>query len=257
MIKAIFFDIDGTLLSRKENKVPQSAKDSLSKLREKGIKIFLSTGRSIVEVEKLPIHDLEFDGYIILNGQICLDSEKSVVCSNPIGKEETELLVSIYSKKQIPMLLVEEVREYMNYISPYVVQMQKEENVPEAEVREYEGNPVYQFVVFMDEEEDAAFLPFVPQTCKMTRWGKHGVDIIPAEGGKVKGIKYFQEILGIKADEIMAFGDAHNDIDMLSYAGIGVAMGNAADEVKAIADYVTTDIDDDGIQNALKKYKII
>jgi hydroxymethylpyrimidine pyrophosphatase-like HAD family hydrolase len=66
-------------------------------------------------------------------------------------------------------------------------------------------------------------------------------------------LKYYH----ISTDEIMAFGDAANDISMLEYANIGIAMGNASDEVKKHADFVTTDIDDDGIYNALKYFQII
>ena len=62
---------------------------------------------------------------------------------------------------------------------------------------------------------------------------------------------------GIKLEETMAFGDGGNDIDMLKHAGIGVAMGNAGDNVKEIADYITTSVDDDGITNALKHFNVI
>ena len=58
-------------------------------------------------------------------------------------------------------------------------------------------------------------------------------------------------------EEIMAFGDAENDIDMLEYAGIGIAMGNGDDGVKAVADFVTRDIDEDGIAYALKHFGLI
>ena len=71
------------------------------------------------------------------------------------------------------------------------------------------------------------------------------------------GIKRYLELTGIKREEIIAFGDAENDLDMLRFAGIGVAMGNGAEEVKAAADYVTADIDDDGIEKALKHFQLI
>ena len=63
--------------------------------------------------------------------------------------------------------------------------------------------------------------------------------------------------MGIAREESIAFGDGHNDMNMLKYVGIGVAMGNAEAEVKAIADYVTSDVDEDGIENALKHFGII
>ena len=71
------------------------------------------------------------------------------------------------------------------------------------------------------------------------------------------GIKRYLELTGIRREEIIAFGDAENDLDMIQYAGIGVAMGNAKEAVKEVADYVTDDIDDDGIEKALKHLGLI
>ncbi len=97
----------------------------------------------------------------------------------------------------------------------------------------------------------------LPEGCKIERWSDDGVDIIHAASGKVSGILAVQKALGLSVDEIMAFGDAENDMDMLRYAGIGVAMGNAKGCVKEIADYVTADIDADGIWEALCHFKIL
>ena len=80
---------------------------------------------------------------------------------------------------------------------------------------------------------------------------------IPKDGGKNKGIDAIINHFGIKLEETMAFGDGGNDIDMLKHAGIGVAMENARDDVKEIADFITTSVDDDGITNALKHYNVL
>ena len=98
---------------------------------------------------------------------------------------------------------------------------------------------------------------FYPEECRFTRWCDGGVDIISDQGGKTEGIKYFCDQYDISREEIMAFGDAENDIDMLRYAGIGVAMGNAEDTVRKCADYVTDSVDDGGIRNALKHFQVL
>lgn len=72
---------------------------------------------------------------------------------------------------------------------------------------------------------------------------------------KARGLRQIH--YGITEQEIIAFGDAENDLDMIEFAGIGVAMGNAKDEVKAVADYVTTDVDENGIWNACKYFGLI
>lgn len=75
-IKAIFFDVDGTLVSHKSNNVPPGTRRSLARLRAKGIKTVVATGRHKIELEKLPVNDMQFDGYLTLNGDLMLDENK-------------------------------------------------------------------------------------------------------------------------------------------------------------------------------------
>ncbi|MDY3677586.1 MAG: HAD hydrolase family protein, partial [Catenibacterium mitsuokai] len=93
--------------------------------------------------------------------------------------------------------------------------------------------------------------------CKETQWNPQAVDIIPATGGKQNGIHEVLKYYSIDQSETMSFGDGKNDIDMFDYTEISVAMGNAGDDVKKAADYVTDDIDEDGLYNALKHFEII
>ena len=73
MFKAVFFDIDGTLFSHKSMESPASTKKALEELRNKGVKTFIATGRHFVEMQALPIKWDDYDGIVVLNGQICLD----------------------------------------------------------------------------------------------------------------------------------------------------------------------------------------
>lgn len=73
----------------------------------------------------------------------------------------------------------------------------------------------------------------------------------------MNAIKHILDEYEIKPEECMAFGDAENDVNMLKYCGIGVALGNGTDACKAAADYITTDINDNGVENALKHFGII
>ena len=116
--------------------------------------------------------------------------------------------------------------------------------------------PVFQVGPFITTEEEIEFLKCAPH-CKAARWHDMFADIIPKDGGKNIGIDKIIEMLGIDITETMAFGDGGNDISMLEHVGIGVAMGNARDEVKAVSDYVTDCVDQDGIYNALKHFKIL
>lgn len=99
-------------------------------------------------------------------------------------------------------------------------------------------------------------MQFLPG-CESTRWSPLFTDVVPKGSNKSIGIDKLLESYGITIQETMAFGDGGNDVEMLKHAGTGVAMGNAADEVKQIADYVTDGVDDDGIYNALKHFGVI
>ena len=109
---------------------------------------------------------------------------------------------------------------------------------------------------FIDIEEEQLLLPSIPN-CEMGRWHPAFVDVTAKGNTKQRGIDEIIRHFGIRLEETMAFGDGGNDISMLRHAGIGVAMGNAKDDVKAAAGYVTTSVDDNGIANALKQYGII
>jgi hypothetical protein len=83
------------------------------------------------------------------------------------------------------------------------------------------------------------------------------MDVVPEGGSKSVGIDAICRSYGIAPDETMAFGDGQNDIEMLRHAGIGVVMGNAAEEVQAAADYVTASVDEDGVSRALRHFGLI
>ena len=90
--------------------------------------------------------------------------------------------------------------------------------------------------------------------CRAVRWSEEFVDILPATGGKVNGLQETLIHLGLTRENSIAFGDGSNDTEMLAFAGIGVAMGNAWPDARAAADYITTDVDKDGIWNALEHF---
>ena len=256
MIKAAFFDVDGTLFSHTMKKFPESTMEALRLLKKKGIKLFLSTGRSYMEAMKLPWEDVVFDGYVTLNGQICNDPEGKILYGNQVTGEDAEYLLKAFTHHEMPLIIVEENRMYINYIDEAVNRAQEYVSIPAPEFGSYEGAPVYQFIAYVTREEDGDFLKKVPN-CKLARWFEAGVDIIPKDSGKIIGIQNMLNIHGLQKEEIIAFGDGDNDADMLEYAGIGVAMGNAVAITKEKADYVTDHIDQDGLWNALKHFGIL
>ena len=255
-IKAVFFDVDGTLLSHRLGDVPESARRALAELRKHGIKTIVATGRHMIEYSSLPISDIPFDGYLTLNGNLLLDARRQVYAGTPIDRGEMEVLARIFQAKRIPFVLIGENRRYINYVNDTVVRTQAETKGTVPSVGSYGGEQVYQILAFVPEHQKK-MLDDLLDECAVTSWNETGIDIIPNEGGKAAGIRIFLAEQGLSREETMAFGDGENDIDMLRFAGIGVAMGNASDAVKAAADYVTDSVDDDGVEKALRHFGLI
>lgn len=255
MIKAVFFDIDGTLLSHRQHCVPESTRRAVEKLKQRKIQCVAATGRHITELEKLPV-EIAFDGYITLNGQLCLDSEKKTISGNPITGPDKETLLRLFEEKTVPILLVGKDSMYINFVNAQVEAAQAAISTAIPETGSYGGEEIFQVIAYLEKEQEAALAQSLPQ-CRITRWNALAVDIISHEGGKAAGIKAYLRRNGIGPEETIAFGDGENDVDMLQTVGIGVAMGNAVSSVKAAADYVTESVDEDGIEAALKYWKVI
>ena len=255
-IKAIFFDVDGRLLSHKQNDVPPSTRRALAELRARGVQTVVATGRHMIEFSKLPVSDIPFDGYLTLNGNLLLDSNRKVYAGTPINQGEMEVLAQIFRANRIPFVMIGENDRYINYINETVIRTQTETKGTVPAVGCYGGEKVYQILAFVPEHHKK-LLDDLLDECAVTSWNDTGIDIIPKNGGKSAGIQKFLDEQGLDRSEIMAFGDGENDIEMLQFAGIGVAMGNADDRVKAAADYVTDTVDNNGIEKAPRYFDLI
>lgn len=255
-VKAVFFDVDGTLISHTQKIVPDSTRLALRKLSELGIKRVISTGRNMEELSFLPGNDIAFDAYITMNGQLCLDGNGNIIAKNPILGEDKARIIRLFTEKSIPVMLVEENRMYINFIDSQVEQAQRDISSPLPEIGVYTGSEIYQAVVYLDQEQEHQVAALLSD-CKITRWNDRAVDIISSTGGKASGIQAYLKANNIRKEETMAFGDGENDIEMLRYVQIGVAMGNADNDTKANADHITDSVDDDGILNALVVLNII
>ena len=146
---------------------------------------------------------------------------------------------------------------YFNLINEHSANFAKELGQGTADIAaRIEQNPIYQLSAFLPDNYEEEFLRRCPG-CLAVRWSPDFADILPEGGGKPNGLAEMLKHFGWTRDEAIAFGDGGNDVTMLEYAGIGVAMGNACDDAKAAADYVTTDIDKEGIAKALRHFGLV
>lgn len=183
MIKAVFFDIDGTLLSHASGGVPDSAADALRRLRERGILVLAATGRHKRDLEQLPVGHLQFDGYVASDGQICLDAGGALLYRLPIGRAAAEKLVDSFARREAPVLLVELEDMYINFVDQSVREAQRAISTPLPKIRDYRGGEIYQAIVFRDREYVARMAARLPG-CRISGWHPYAFDIVPEEGVK-------------------------------------------------------------------------
>lgn len=264
MIKAAFFDIDGTLLNKATNQlIPQSTKDALAELHRRGVKVFICSGRPLMQLppcilEGFPGLENGFDAYILMTGSYCYD-ENGVYLQDYVDPAIVKHFCELVSAGKFDALALLGDRCFCNAPKSDIVR--KLENLvgfvyPEEPFENVLKEPVYQFCAFVPPEQDD-YIKSEVSDCIVTRWSDIFCDIVPSTSSKPKGVAKTLEHFGLKQEETIAFGDGGNDATMLEYCQIGVAMGNGTDEAKAAADYVTTDVDKDGIANALRHFGLI
>ena len=257
MIKAIFFDIDGTLVSFKTHRMPESTIQALGELRRRGIKIFIATGRAPASITNLG--NIEFDGYITMNGGCCSVGNE-IIYKNPIPKNNVEALINyVENTASFPCFFTDGNEPFCNFsneVSDKVFEALKFPPPNIKPIRTALEKDIYQISAFFDKQDEKKILTLLPD-CKTVSWSPYFSDIIPKEGDKQVGIDKILAHFNIPLEATMAFGDGGNDIAMLRHAKIGVAMGNADEEVKQAADYVTASVENDGVWKALKHFNLL
>lgn len=257
MIKALFFDIDGTLVSFKTHSIPQSTIEAINEVKSKGIKVFISTGRSKVIINNLG--KLEFDGYITMNGAYCFAGTDEVIYKNSIPSGDVETVVNLVKKKSISCIFVQEKKMGIcnpGWMSDEFSTTLNVPSLPEIKIDDVPNMEIFQISPFITPAQEKEWMSLLPN-CESGRWNPSFTDIVAKANGKDRGIDEIIKHFDIALEDTMAFGDGGNDISMLKHAAIGVAMGNAKDNVKQVADYVTDTVDNDGILKALQHFEII
>lgn len=243
--RAIFFDIDGTLLGR-DKRMPPSTLHALKKARENGVLLFVATGR-VTPMTYFLRDYFDFDGFAAMTGQYCFDKNGKVLHTLAIDPEDIRLLMQLQKEEPFPCLIAEGRECFAATPAKQIEDHFLRHNLPSPPVYDIsraDCHEVYQLMVYDPEIYLPRILPLK-------------YDILPQNGGKQIGIPAMAAHYGIRNDEILVFGDGPNDVDMLRDVGFGVAMGNGCAKAKAAANYVTTDVDDDGIYRALKELGVI
>ena len=253
----MFFDIDGTLVSFKSHTVPESARSAIARLREQGVKVFIATGRLMKHV--VIVNDIEVDGYITVNGGYCITSAGEVIFESAFPRATVERVIDLSEQYGFDLNVMTHEDMYVSSMGERVQKIASMINIMPtvADVRAIAATqPVVQMCPYISRELEQEIMPLLPD-CVGSRWIDTFMDLNVRGVDKSLGIQQVMNYYGLTMAEAMAFGDGGNDLPMVRDAAVGVAMGNACDELKAVADYITSSVDEDGVSRALEHFGLI
>jgi len=256
-IRAIFFDIDGTLLSPRRRQVPESALRALRIAHDAGILLFPATGRHRFSLERVPDFDkLPFDGFVCLTGQYCSAFGKTVFV-NPVPKEDIAGLIRFVNERaDVSCQFSCEDEVFANRGNHKMLRVLNDKygiiNPPDCRIERALEKPVLMIELFFEENAVVGMPPGMP-SCRFTRWNPYGIDILNADGGKWVGIRRMARHLDLPIESVAVFGDNDNDLDMLENAAWSVALGDGTESARAAAKMVTAGVDEDGVALAMKR----
>lgn len=262
MQKALFFDIDGTLVNF-QGEVLESTKSALKKVRQNGHKIVICSGRSICDIN-MDIFGVPFDGIIATAGAYVSHQNQVIY----------EHFIEDSARRKIIELLEYANARYIAQTNHLVVteknkqavcqhfQIKNPEKVLEIENHIEERKDIKKFTFCQSQLPLAEIQKALAPWCCVTAMSFENVtddsgEICALGIDKALGIQKYIDFVGIDRKDTFSFGDGPNDYEMIEYAHIGIAMGNAIAGIKEKADYITTSVNEDGIERALRQFQLI
>ena len=262
--KLIAMDLDGTL-NNDQKIITEKTKAALMAAQQKGIRLALASARPSPGLFKeRDILELQNHKGILMsyNGGRIVDAETGkVLFETSMELEETKQVLRQLEQLPVTPILDDGVQFYVTSKDGYKVDYEcKNNNMVCSEV----GNladflyfaPIKILMSVQPEElpaVQAQIAAFLPENLTVVQTAPFYLEVIPKVINKGQGIRDICKVLGIEPAEVISFGDAANDIPMLQAAGMGVAMGNAQEAVKAAADKITLSNNEDGIAAALEE----
>lgn len=251
----IFFDIDGTLVGEDGRSMPDSAKTAIQRARAAGHICMINTGRTLKLVGKDITEQTEFDGLALGCGTMVVYRGKTLLHETFTPEAAARIIEGLH-RYEIDACLEGSENNYRDREDRIFTEVYRRfiNRFGSLEYGSFEESPGHfdKFYAYVDKpdkmdrfrSEFEGLLDFVDR--------KGGFfEIMPKGYSKASAVDFVAKVLNIPIEETVAIGDSSNDIPMIERTHIGIAMGNATEDIKNIADYVTTDIHENGIENAL------
>ena len=280
-MKIIFFDIDGTLLDY-DGRMPQSTREALALAKEKGHRLILCSGRNKCAVKQL-MERFNFDGCVCSAGAY-VEYHEQVVCEETFTDATLQRLIDFLEQDgasyglQCKDYIACPDRMHEEYEKAFGTKAEEATESPLADGEEEKLDDIGKSFVFVEdirsvEKVQKAF--YYGAGVGVGKVGKllgNEFDVRPASynmpdenNGEISlcgitksyGMQKLLEYLDVERENTIAFGDGYNDLEMLQFVDIGVAMGNAVESLKVVADYVTDLVTEDGIYRAMKHLDLI
>ena len=245
-VKIIFFDIDGTLVDSATGRIPPKTYEALHRLQENGILLCIATGRSPAVVPNFG--DFHFDAFCTFNGSLCYAGE-TIIHSDPLSPKDVAKVLENASAIGRPVSVATRDRMAANGIDADLADYYRLADLTLTVADDFDSvcqEDVYQIMLGCRTADHEAIIRDASGVKIAVSW-ERAADVIPVSSGKGRSIAKILKYFHLDASEAMAFGDSYNDIEMLQAVGTGVAMGNAAQQLKEIADDVCGHVSEDGI----------
>ena len=245
-IRIVFFDIDGTLVDPATRGISQKTRETLHLLRERGKILCVVTGRPPASLPDFG--DLHFDVFSTFNGSLCTAGEK-IIYSNPISREAVAQVLKNAAGIGRPVSVAVRHRLVANGLDPDLADYYRLADLELTVAEDFAEacrEPVYQIMLGCRKMDHPAIIQDVQGVKIAISWDR-AVDVIPADSGKGTAIAHILSHYHLQPDQALAFGDSYNDLEMLQAVGTGVAMGNAAQALKDVAEDVCDSVSEDGI----------
>lgn len=257
-IKAIFFDVDGTLYWHNIQDVMETSKEALKKLHENGYKVGIATSRCTYEFKNTTafLREFPFDGMIFDGGALIKEKGK-VVYQNAVEQDDVELIMNYAKQNDLSVRYSTQDGNYFireenasvkdNFFKLYL-------NMPI--VKPYEGDLCDNILLYTKNEQQKEE---ILKQLHDVNVSDHEtlIEITACGTNKASAVERLITSWGLTMDEVMCFGDGFNDIEMLTQAGVGVAMGNGQEICKEVADYVCEPLYNDGVMKILKEFEML
>lgn len=275
--KIVFFDIDGTIWDW-EGKIPESAKEAVKKLVENGHIPIICSGRAKGHIRDKELLKMGFQGTVAACGGY-VEIDGKVLYNRLVDTEIIRKVVELSGRCNVPIVLESPVKHWISrhgfekdgFVDRMYAVMQEDAVTMDGYMSDMNANKFSGDVITGSDYET-----FKAGLTQYFDFIEHGLTpdvnqrpdkdlneiqavfeaVIPGIS-KAEGIRKICEYLGEDPSEAFAVGDSANDIEMIQCVGTGIAMGNGSKSIKEIADYVTDDIHEDGLYNAMKHFGLI